>query len=132
MDTFTILFLIGAALILPLMIYIATNRAKVGSPLIAGALSLAFGLFTLFTIMREGLEQVVFNHNINFWGTQVWYDLVMAVTVALFFVVPRARSRNEHHPLGRVRGSDRQRRLTGDGRAPVLAGASSAAGITAP
>lgn len=92
MDTFTILFLIGAALILPLMIYIATNRAEVGSPLIAGALSLAFGLFTLFTIMREGLEQVVFNHNINFWGTQVWYDLVMAVTVALFFIVPRARA----------------------------------------
>ena len=92
MDTFTILFLIGAALILPLMIYIATNRAEVGSPLIAGALSVAFGLFTLFTIMREGLEQVVFNHNINFWGTQVWYDLLMAVTVALFFVVPRARA----------------------------------------
>lgn len=92
MDTFTILFLIGAALILPLMIYIATNRAEVGSPLVAGALSLAFGLFTLFTIMREGLEQVVFNHNINFWGTQVWYDLVMAVTVALFFIVPRARA----------------------------------------
>ena len=92
MDSFSILFLIGAALILPLMIYIATNRAEVGSPLIAGALSLAFGLFTLFTIMREGLEQVVFNHNINFWGTQVWYDLVMAVTVALFFVVPRARA----------------------------------------
>ena len=92
MDTFTILFLIGAALILPLMIYIATNRAEVGSPLVAGALSVAFGLFTLFTIMREGLEQVVFNHNINFWGTQVWYDLVMAVTVALFFIVPRARA----------------------------------------
>ena len=92
MDIFTILFLIGAALILPLMIYIATNRAEVGSPLIAGALSLAFGLFTLFTIMREGLEQVVFNHNINFWGTQVWYDLLMAVTVALFFIVPRARA----------------------------------------
>ena len=92
MDTFTILFLIGVALILPLMIYIATNRAEVGSPLVAGALSVAFGLFTLFTIMREGLEQVVFNHNINFWGTQVWYDLVMAVTVALFFIVPRARA----------------------------------------
>ena len=92
MDTFTILFLIGAALILPLMIFITTNRAEVGSPVIAGALSLAFGLFTLFTIMREGLEQVVFNHNINFWGTQVWYDLVMAVTVALFFIVPRARA----------------------------------------
>ena len=74
------------------MIFITTNRAEVGSPVIAGALSLAFGLFTLFTIMREGLEQVVFNHNINFWGTQVWYDLVMAVTVALFFVVPRARA----------------------------------------
>ena len=92
MDIFTILFLIGAALILPLMIYVATSRAQVGSPLIAGLLSLGFGLFTLFTIMREGLEQVIFNHNINFWGTQVWYDLVMAVTVALFFIVPRARA----------------------------------------
>lgn len=92
MDIYTILFFIGAALILPIMLYIATNREKVGNPMLAAALSVAFGLFTVFTIAREGLEQVVFNHNLNFWGTQVWYDLVMSVSIALFFVVPRARA----------------------------------------
>lgn len=92
MDIYTILFFIGAALILPIMLYIATNREKVGNPMLAAVLSVAFGLFTVFTIAREGLEQVVFNHNLNFWGTQVWYDLVMSVSIALFFVVPRARA----------------------------------------
>ncbi len=92
MDSYTILFLIGAALVGPIVLSIVIRNERIGSPALAALLSLAFGVFTLFTIAREGVEQVVFNHNLNFWGTQVWYDLIIAVSIALFFVAPRARA----------------------------------------
>ena len=92
MDSYTILFLIGAILIGPIMISIIVRQQQTGSPALAGTLSLAFGAFTVFTITDEGLMQVVSNHNVNFWGTQVWYDLIIAASIALFLVAPRARA----------------------------------------
>jgi len=94
MDIYTILFLIGAVLIGPIMLSIAIRDKRVGSSLLAATLSGLFALFTVFTIAREGIEQVVFNHNLNFWGTQVWYDLIIATSIALFFIAPRARAAN--------------------------------------
>lgn len=35
---------------------------------------------------------VVANHSMNLWGTQVWYDLLISVSLALFFILPRARA----------------------------------------
>ncbi|ABC63753.1 hypothetical protein [Erythrobacter litoralis] len=96
MDTFTLLFLIGAALVGPILIYIVVNREPTGSPLAAAGLSIAFALFTAFTIAREGVGQVIANHNLNYWGTQVWYDLLIAVSIALFFILPRARAAGMH------------------------------------
>ena len=92
MDIYTSLFLIGAILIGPIMISIIVRRQQIGSPAIAGVLSIAFGAFTVFTIAQEGIEQVIMNHTVNFWGTQVWYDLIIAASIALFFIAPRARA----------------------------------------
>ena len=91
MDIYTALFAIGAILIGPVIISILIRDRTIGSPALAAGLSVLFGLFTAFTITREGLQQVIFNHNLNFWGTQVWYDLIIAVSIALFFILPRAR-----------------------------------------
>ena len=92
MDSFTILFLIGAAIVGPIVIAIVLRNRQVGSPALAALLSLVFGVFTAFTIAREGVVQVIANHSLNFWGTQVWYDLIIAVSIALFFIAPRARA----------------------------------------
>lgn len=92
MNSYTILFLVGAALVAPIMIAIAIRDQRIGSYGLATLVSLAFGLFTVFTIAREGLVQVISNHSLNFWGTQVWYDLIIAVSIALFFIAPRARA----------------------------------------
>lgn len=92
MDIFTILFLIGAALIAPIMISIVVRNQQIGSPTLAGTVALGFGAFTVITIASEGVEQVILNHTVNYWGTQVWYDLIIAASVALFFIAPRARA----------------------------------------
>lgn len=92
MDIYTSLFLIGAILIGPIMISIIVRRQQVGSPAVGSTLAFVFGAFTVFTIAREGIEQVVLNHTVNFWGTQVWYDLIIAASIALFFIAPRARA----------------------------------------
>ncbi|NNE50471.1 MAG: hypothetical protein HKN38_09730 [Altererythrobacter sp.] len=92
MDIYTSLFLIGAILIGPIMISIIVWRQQVGSPVVASTLALTFGAFTVFTIAREGIEQAILNHTANFWGTQVWYDLIIATSIALFLIAPRARA----------------------------------------
>ena len=99
MDIFTILFLIGAALIAPIMISIVVRNQQIGSPTLAGAVAVGFGAFTVITIASEGVEQVILNHTDNYWGTQVWYDLIIAASVALFFIAPRARAVGMSVPL---------------------------------
>lgn len=92
MDMGTWLFVIGAAAAGPVLVRILTARSAIGSPELAAVLFAAFAAFSAFTIAQEGVMAVVVNHTMNFWGTQVWYDLLIAVSLALFFIVPRSRS----------------------------------------
>ncbi|UOR14491.1 hypothetical protein [Qipengyuania aquimaris] len=92
MSPFVILFLAGLAAALAAMIYIVVSQAKVGSAALAAALSGGFGAFTAITILYEGVLPVWLNHTQNLWGVQVWWDLLISLTVALFFVLPRARA----------------------------------------
>ena len=39
------------------------------------------------------------NHSGNLTGIQVWWDLVMCVVIALFFIAPRARTAGMNMPL---------------------------------
>ena len=76
------------------VIHIATTKAQVGSPLIAAALAGFFGAYSAVTIFKEGVLPVWINHTTNMWGVQVWWDLLFAVGIAAFFIVPRARAQN--------------------------------------
>ena len=42
---------------------------------------------------------VIANHTANLWGVQVWWDLLISVTVALFLIAPRARAAGMNLPL---------------------------------
>ena len=75
-------------------IYIASTRETAGNVWLAALLSIGFAVFTAFTIQREGLMLVWLNHTTNLWGVQVWWDLLFAVGIAAFFIVPRARKQN--------------------------------------
>ena len=92
MSPFVILFLAGLAAALSAMIYIVVSQEKVGSAALAAALSGGFGAFTAITILYEGVLPVWLNHTQNLWGVQVWWDLLISLTIALFFVLPRARA----------------------------------------
>ena len=72
--------------------YIFTRRETTGSALLAAMLSGAFAGFTAITVFKEGILPVWTNHTTNLWGVQVWWDLLFAVGIGLFFIVPRARA----------------------------------------
>lgn len=76
------------------LIHIATTRNAIGSAGLAAALCGLFGGYSAITIAREGVVPVWVNHTTNLWGVQVWWDLLFAVGIAAFFIVPRARAQN--------------------------------------
>lgn len=99
MSVYEILALAGVAAALAGAIYILTNKDPVESPILAAALSAGFAAYTIGTIMTEGVSLVWTNHTTNMWGVQVWWDLLICVVVALFFVAPRARKVGMNLPL---------------------------------
>lgn len=92
MSSFEILALAGIAATVAVLIYIVTTQVKVGRPLLAAGLSAGFFGYTLLTMSREGAEVLWMNHTDSFWGVQVWWDLLISVSLALFFIAPRARA----------------------------------------
>ena len=92
MNPFEILAAAGLVAAIIALAFIATTRDKIGSPVIAATLSGLFLGFTLVTILRDGVLPVWTNHTTNLWGVQVWWDLLFAVGIAAFFIVPRARA----------------------------------------
>jgi len=70
----------------------ALRPGATGAPLLAGALAAGFAAFTAVTIATEGLFPVILNHTTNLWGVQVWWDLLFALGIATFLVLPRARA----------------------------------------
>ncbi len=99
MSVYEILALAGLAAALAGAIYILTNKDPAESPILAAALSAGFAAYTIGTIMTEGVSLVWTNHTTNMWGVQVWWDLLISVVVALFFVAPRARKVGMKLPL---------------------------------
>lgn len=91
MDYLQILFfvIIGAALIA--VAYILTARPAKGSALIAAMLAGLFAGYTAVQIASEGVVQFFTNHSQDMTGIQVWWDLVMCLIIAFFFILPRAQ-----------------------------------------
>jgi len=54
------------------------------------ALSAAFLAFSAYTIASEGLLPVWHNHTQNFWGNQVWFDLLIGLAISWVLILPRA------------------------------------------
>lgn len=99
MSAFMILFLAGAAAAAAVLGSIMLRNQTIGSPAIAAVLFTLFSLFTVATIAHDGAWTVIENHTVNFWGIQVWYDLLISVGIALFFIAPRARKVGMSIPL---------------------------------
>lgn len=87
-----ILFLAGVGMAILVIGAIAMTRDRIGNAILTAGLAAGFAAFTAVTIWSEGVWLVVENHTLNLWGTQVWYDLLFSVSLALFFILPRARA----------------------------------------
>lgn len=48
--------------------------------------------FSIYTIAEEGLAPVWLNHNQNFWGNQIWFDLLYSVSIFWLALLPRAKA----------------------------------------
>lgn len=90
MSAFEILATAGILFTVVAFIHIVTNKPEIGSPLIAAVVCAGFGAFTAVTIFADGALPVWTNHTTNLWGVQVWWDLLISVSLALLFIVPRA------------------------------------------
>jgi hypothetical protein len=78
---------------------ILARDLKVGSAALAAALCGGFAAYSAGTIFSEGVEPVFANQTTNMWGVQIWWDLLIAITVALFLIAPRARKAGMNLPL---------------------------------
>jgi len=73
-------------------IIVAAQQRVTGSALLAAVLSGAFGGFTIVQLWQEGPVMFWTNHSANLTGVQVWWDLVSAVLLGLFLIIPRAKA----------------------------------------
>ena len=92
MTSFEILFWAGLVAGGIAYLYILLAKDARGSAALTAATCAAFAAYTVLTVAQEGVTGFYANHSTNYWGIQVWYDLVIALGIALFLLAPRARA----------------------------------------
>ena len=55
--------------------------------------AVVYGIFSIWAIAEDGLMMFYINHSQNLVGNQVWIDLVFAVAIGWFLILPEARAR---------------------------------------
>jgi hypothetical protein len=91
----TVLIPVAAAVsFLSFSVYVAAGDGvrKKKSWLFPALASFAFLLFSLHAITAEGMLGFWTEHTRNRWGNQIWIDLLSAVGIAWFLVVPQAKA----------------------------------------
>jgi hypothetical protein len=63
-----------------------------GSWLFPAALALLFFLFSLQAVVVEGPLGFWTEHTRNLWGNQIWFDLLLAVGIGWFLIIPQAKA----------------------------------------
>lgn len=99
MDPLQILFFIVLGMAGIAGAYILIAKPTSGNAVLAAILAVGFGAYTAVQIAHEGVVMFFLNHSANLTGLQVWWDLVMCVVIALFFIAPRARAAGMNVPL---------------------------------
>lgn len=82
----------AAAIATVLAIALGQGRNSKGQWVLPALLSALFFLFSLVTVIQDGLLQFWVNHTTNLAGNQVWVDLLFAIAIGFFLIAPRARA----------------------------------------
>ncbi len=93
MTPFEILFAAGYASGAIAFLFLAFVYREKPDVLIAGIVFGAFTGFTAVTVYAEGPIGFIAFQSQSLWGVQVFYDLIIAVGIALAFIIPRARAK---------------------------------------
>lgn len=101
MSATEIFFIAGIVAGLMAFLSILANRSgsAAGNPLLAAMLGAGLAAYTAVQIAQEGVVMFWTNHSQNMTGVQVWWDLIISVLIALFFIAPRARKAGMNLPL---------------------------------
>ena len=92
MDSLQILFFAVFGAVSLSGIYILATKPTIGYARGAAVMCAIFSAYTAVQLYREGAMMFFTNHSGNLTGIQVWWDLVMSVLIAFFFIAPRARA----------------------------------------
>ena len=91
----TLIHFAAGAAVLGLVAYLALSVARGGVlriswvwPAVASA---AFLIYSLYTVVTDGLFGFWVEHTDSLWGLQVWFDLLLAFGIAWTFIAPEAR-----------------------------------------
>lgn len=94
MTMLEILPVLAYAAVICVILLIATGHKAV--PALRWALptaaALAFFIYSFFTVTQGGILPFWVNHTTNLAGNQFWFDLLMAVAISFYLIVPRARA----------------------------------------
>lgn len=94
-----ILFILGVAVAVIGFVTVLASKRETASVLLFAMLCGGFSAYTAVQIWQEGILMFWTNHSQNMTGVQVWWDLILAVLIALFFIAPRARKAGMNVPL---------------------------------
>ena len=74
--------------------YVAAQRDEPirGTWLLPAATSAAFFVWSLWSVAIEGPIGFWTEHTRNLWGNQIWFDLLLAIAIAWWLIVPDART----------------------------------------
>ena len=98
MAVISVLPVAAAFLFLIFAIYTGLKGKKAAKNLwwFPAVLSLLFAVFTLMAVVNEGMFSFWPEHVRNLWGNQIWFDLLLAVGIGWFLIVPRATAAGMH------------------------------------
>lgn len=68
------------------------GKARPGMWRYPAVLGVAFAVFSVITVARDGVLLFWVNHTANLSGNQVWLDLLAATAIGFVLILPRARA----------------------------------------
>ncbi|MEP3655981.1 MAG: hypothetical protein ABJO36_13890 [Litorimonas sp.] len=100
----TLLTLLPILAVIPVLIVtlaaMKTNgRMPKNAWMVAVFFCIALTAWTIPAVLSEGLLGFIPAHSQSLWGNQVWFDLLMALTMAWVLILPRAKTLRMNLPL---------------------------------
>lgn len=76
-----------------------SNATYRGIWILPAALSLAFFVLSMCTVWTEGPTGFWVEHTRNLWGNQIWFDLLLGVSIGWLLIVPHAKELGMRLPI---------------------------------